>query len=55
MLIGNGLDAINEDVECNEVPAENHVELYERAHAYAQKMISSGDPRVEAAIKSPGD
>lgn len=51
ILIGEGTDAISEDITFVDVPAENHQELLNRGHSRAQQLIQSSDPHIEAMYK----
>jgi hypothetical protein len=51
VVIGEGYEPLHEDVECKDVAPENHAELFERAHGHAQKIIQSGDPRLQPFIE----
>lgn len=50
LIIGNGTNAIRDDIKCYDVSLENVSEIYSRAHEYAQKIINSNDPRIAVAV-----
>ena len=51
VVIGEGSEPLREDEECKDLSPENHVELFERAHSHAQKIIRSNDPRLQPFIE----
>lgn len=55
VVIGEGYEPIQEDVECNDVDPQNYAELFERAHSHARKIIQSDDPRIKAFIEKLDD
>lgn len=51
VLIGEGMEPIEEEIECPDLSPENHLELFERGHSLARKIIQSEDSRLKPIVK----
>lgn len=51
ILMGNGDEAIDEEISFPDVSPGDHGELFNRGHTRAQQLIQSNDLRIKAAYR----
>lgn len=55
VTIGQGEFAIDEAIDCPDVPADNYQELFQRGHAHAQKIIQTKGAELHERFGRPED